>query len=241
MRGQPSGSSDGGLRRLFDAIAAQDAAAVSSLLTAAPALALEAARTGATRASPAEHFFPSIDHYAYAGDTPLHLAAAAHAPGIVRDLLARGASARVRNRRGAGPLHYAADGHPGSRRWRPEAQAEVVRILVGAGADPEAEDDRGVTPLHRAVRTRSAAAVEALLLGGASPHRKNRAGSTPLHLAVQTTGKSGSGSPQARADQAEIVRILLACGARPTDRNGTGRSVRECATAPWLRGLIDPR
>jgi hypothetical protein len=63
-------------------------------------------------------------------------------------------------------------------------------------------------PLHRAVRTRSTAAVKALLDGGADPRAKNKSGSTPMDLAKQTTGRGGSGSPAAKKEQAEIIRLL---------------------------------
>jgi hypothetical protein len=83
-----------------------------------------------------------------------------------------------------------------------------VEALLDAGADPNAIDKSGVAPLHRAVRTRSAAAVAALLDGGADPELTNKRGSTPLQLATRTTGRGGSGSPEARAEQEEIIRLL---------------------------------
>jgi ankyrin repeat protein len=79
---------------------------------------------------------------------------------------------------------------------------------VAAGADPNAVDQGGVTPLHRAVRNRCAAAVRALLDGGADARRKNKRGSTPMQLATQNTGRGGTGSPEAKAQQQEIVRLL---------------------------------
>jgi hypothetical protein len=66
----------------------------------------------------------------------------------------------------------------------------------------------GVTPLHRAVRTRCAAAVKALLEAGADPRRKNKRGSTPMLLATQHTGRGGSGSPEAKAQQELTVQLL---------------------------------
>ena len=108
---------------------------------------------------------------------------------------------------------------------------------MSVGADPNAVDRSGVAPLHRAVRTRSLAAVRALLDGGARPRQPNKSGSTPLHLAVQTTGRGGSGSPQAREQQASIVRLLLERGARVTDRDGRGREVYQAATSEWIRAL----
>jgi hypothetical protein len=100
---------------------------------------------------------------------------------------------------------------PGSRTWNPPAQAETVRCLIEAGADPDATDKSGVTPLHRAVRTRCAAAVRALLDGGADPRHTNRSGTTPMQLAIWTTGRGGSGSPESKAQQVEIVDLLERC------------------------------
>lgn len=227
------------LKALFGAIASRDRAAVSRLLARSPGLACQAAAAGATRAQAREYFFASIAHYAYAGDTPLHLAAAAHEVDIASDLLSRGANVRARNRRGAEPLHYAADGVPGSASWSPVAQAAVVRLLIRAGADPDAADRSGVAPIHRAVRTRCAAAVRALLANGADPRRQNRSGSTPLHLATQDTGRGGSGSSSARTQQAEIIRLLLDHGARPSDRSSSGKTVRECVRADWILALLE--
>jgi hypothetical protein len=70
-----------------------------------------------------------------------------------------------------------------------------------------------VTPLHRALRTRCALAVGALLDGGADVGGKNKSGATPMDLATQNTGRGGSGSPEAKAQQQEIVRLLRHHGA----------------------------
>jgi ankyrin repeat protein len=127
---------------------------------------------------------------------------------MVSDLIRRGALVTTRNRRGATPLHYAADGGPGRSAWNPAAQAETIASLVDAGADANSVADGGVTPLHRAVRNRCAAAVKALLAHGADPLRANGNGSTPTMLARQATGRSGSGSLEAKAQQAEIIALL---------------------------------
>jgi hypothetical protein len=187
---------------------AADHAAAFRLLAANPALAKARFEIGATRQSAKTYFMDEIGHYLYAGDTALHVAAAAYRQEIVQNLIATGANVRARNRRGAEPLHYAVDGMPGSRRWNPPAQAATVARLIEAGADPNATDKSGVTPLHRAVRTRCAAAVKALLEGGADPRRKNNSGSTPMLLATQNTGRGGSGSREAKAQQELIVQLL---------------------------------
>jgi ankyrin repeat protein len=95
--------------------------------------------------------------------------------------------------------------------------------------------------LHRAVRTRSAAAVEALLAGGAEPRGRNGNGSTPLHLAVQNTGRGGSGSPASREQQREIILLLLKYGARPTDRDTSGKPVLESVREDWVLEILAKR
>lgn len=200
---------------LVRAIVGGDTAAVERLLAAPGGLATARAEQGATRQSSRDFFLTGIRHYLYAGDTGLHIAAAAYRPAIARLLVDAGADHAARNRRGAQPLHYAADGSPGSPAWNPSAQAETIRPLIEAGADPNAPDRSGVMPLHRAVRNRCSASVRALLDGGADPHLPNGSGSTPMQLAGWTTGRGGSGSPAARAEQKEIVQLLEARAATP--------------------------
>jgi Ankyrin repeats (3 copies)/Ankyrin repeat len=207
---------------------------VSRRLAASPSFAIASSDVGATRQDASAFFFSEIAHYLYAGDTALHMAAAAFRRPVAELLVAHGADCRAKNRRGAEPLHYAAD----VNRWDPTAQAEMIEYLLSVGADPNALDSAGVAPLHRAVRTRSLPAVRALLDGGANPRVPNKAGSTPLHLAVQTTGRGGSGSPQARQQQTGIIRLLLERGASPTDKDGRGRQVRQAATSEWIRILL---
>jgi ankyrin repeat protein len=214
-----------------------DTAAVSRRLRACPALATMAAPTGASRQEARAFFFTSISHYLYGGDTALHMAAAAFSRPMAKLLVSHGADCRAKNRRGAEPLHYAAD----ANRWAPQAQAEVIEYLISVGADPNAVDKSGVAPLHRAVRTRSLAAVRALLDGGANPRQPNKSGSTPLHLAVQTTGRGGSGSDEARRQQAGIIKLLLERGARPTDQDMQGKPVYQAATSEWIRELLSER
>jgi ankyrin repeat protein len=194
---------DAALMTLIRAIAGRDLSRVDELLAQQPELATVALTAGATRANP-EIFLTDIRHHVYAGDTALHIAAAAAVPDLVRDLTRRGAGLDATNRRGARPLHYAVDGGAGS----PDAQRATVTALLELGSDPNATDKNGTPPLLRAVRNRCADAVDALLRGGADPHATNASGNTARDLARMTTGKGGSGSPAAKAEQARIIELL---------------------------------
>jgi ankyrin repeat protein len=207
---------------------------VSRRLAANSALATAPAEVGAARHGAPDFFFKEIAHYLYAGDTALHMAAAAFRRPLAKLLIRHGADCHARNRRGAQPLHYAAD----ANHWEPKAQAETIAYLVSVGADPNALDKSGVAPLHRAVRTRSLAAVRALLNGGANARARNKSGSTPLHLAVQATGRGGSGSEHVREQQVGIIKLLLERGASPADKDGRGKRVRQAATSEWVRILL---
>lgn len=189
-------------------LAIEEPSAAEARLVRAPALASARLARGAGREDARDFFFDAITHYVYAGDTALHLAAAAYRPELARALLARGADVRAKNRRGAEPLHYAADGHAASRGWDPARQAEVITTLIEAGADPNAIDASGVAPLHRAVRTGCSAAVRALLAGGADAAKPNKNGSTARKLATVATGRGGSGSSAAKAERDAILRVL---------------------------------
>jgi Ankyrin repeats (many copies) len=196
------------LRQLVDAIVANDDALFSKLIHVSPALATASFSQGATRQAPSPSFLKEIGHYIYSGDTALHFAAASYRHKMADKLIKAGANVRAKNRRGSEPLHAAAFGSPGSTRWDPAAQAATIACLIDAGADPNAQNMDGATPLHRAVRTRCAGAVRALLDHGANPAIVNKNGSTALNLALFTTGRPGSGSPEAKAQQQEILLLL---------------------------------
>jgi ankyrin repeat protein len=236
--GAAGGTDEGLLRALFARVASRDQAGVMRLLDEVPALAVRPLVVGASREDPQTSFLIPIRHYVYAGDTALHVAAAAHHRELTEALVDRGAAVRARNRRGAEPLHYTADGGPSPDDEDAQELREVISYLVDAGADPDATDKSGVAPLHRAVRTRSSSAVRALIDKGADPLLMNKSGSTPLHLAVQNTGKSSSGSAAAKEEQHRIIVLLLAHGARPSDLDANGKSVADAATSDWVRRLL---
>jgi hypothetical protein len=229
------------LRSFLLTIASGDGSTTLRLLAESPFLATQTVTVGATRDEARTYYFERIAHYVYAGDTALHIAAAAYQCNVALELLRRGANISARNRRGAEPLHYATDGLPGSESSNPEAQFAMVELLIRAGADPNSADTSGVAPLHRAVRTRSTAAVRALLQNRADPVVRNKHGSTPLHLAVQDTGRGGTGAKEARDEQAEIIQLLLQHGARSTHKDAAGKTVKQCASAEWVHVLLEAR
>jgi ankyrin repeat protein len=227
------------LLRFLRSIASRDDTDLGPMLESSPELAVATLRGGTTRQDANRYWFEEIRHYLYRGDTGLHVAAAAYRPAATTSLITKGADVRARNRRGAEPLHYAADGNAAAASSDQHAQRAVIEQLISAGAEPNTRDKSGVAPLHRAVRTRSASAVGALLDNGADVSLRNRQGSTPLHLAVQNTGASNSGSAEAKEQQREIIELLLQRGARATDTDAKGKTVAAAATSDWIRELLD--
>jgi len=208
-------NSDAALRRLVVAIASGDVTECSNLLADSPELARARFEvTNATRQSATDNFIAELGKYIYRGDTALHFAAAAHNEELLRQLIAGRADVRAKNRLGDEPLHAAAIGNPNANRWNPASQVATIAALVEAGADPNAVNKLGVSPLHKAVRTRCAEAVRILLASGADAAKKNKRGSNALALARTNSGRGGSGSPEAKAQQLEIIHLLERPAAR---------------------------
>ena len=215
--------------RLLDAILDDDRAKVKALLKADRDLATR-------RIEKARLYRSRIMHWVYAGDTPLHMAAAGYVLEVAKLLVAAGADVNaVGKHRWGRPLHYAADGGAGCDAKR---QVKMIDWLLAAGAEIDAQDKNGATALHRAVRTRCAAAVKRLLSAGADVTKRNKPGSTAFHLAVQDTGRGGSGSAAARAGQREIIAAFLAAGVSAKVKDGKGKTVVQCARQAWVREMV---
>ena len=131
--------------------------------------------------------------------------------GTVRQLLAKGVSSNV-------PMGF--DGRTAIHNAAKDGAAQNLADMLQAGGKPNVQDRDGNTPLHLAsmgsfssVFTDHAAAVRVLLQHGANLHRTNDAGETPLHVATHT----GVGSAHA-----DVIKALLAAGARPQQADGNG-------------------
>ena len=215
---------------IFEAVL-EKSRALSKLLSKAP-------QQAQTRADE-DHLVQSIPHWIYVGDTPLHLASAALRTDSARLLLESGADVNAQNRRGATALQYACDPRPKSGGiWNPEAQAALIDLLIQHGARVDHADKGGATALHRAVRARSTTAVRHLLKNGARVDvRLGKPGSMPLHLAVQSTGASGTAG--AAEEQLEIIRLLLAHGARPNAKDRRGRTVLDWNSSEQISSILE--
>lgn len=219
--------------RLLQAILDDDRAAVKKLLKQDSTLVAQGFQQPILYQS-------RIFHWLYVGDTTLHLAAAGYRAEIAKLLIAAGADPNsVKNHRWSGPLHYAADGFITEPDYDSRHQVKMIECLLSAGAAVNAADKNGATPLHRAVRTRSAAAVKYLLAAGADAKLRNNSGSTPFHLAVQNTGRGGSGAKAAIAAQREIIETLLAAKVSTSLKDGSGKTVLDCARSGWIRDLLN--
>jgi ankyrin repeat protein len=84
--------------------------------------------------------------------TPLHQAVRARNVAAVEVLLAHGADANARDRRGSTPLRRAVCGTgAGGTAGTSDLMVVLARLLLEHGADPDARDERG-TPVHASAR-----------------------------------------------------------------------------------------
>ncbi len=208
--------------------------------TRQPGLAQRAMRIAASRQDAEQYFLRPIQHYVYAGDTALHVAAAAYAWKLAESLVARGADTRVRNRRGAEPLHYAADGSPDADYWDPVAQSRTIEYLIAAGGDPNA--------LRQEWRRSPASSSSLSFLGrGACAHRARRGPEGHEQERLDAAAPRGAEHrPKRLSYRRREGRTApphqLAPRARHTARGPRtptrGKTVAAAASSDWIRQLL---
>ncbi len=145
--------------------------------------------------------------------TPLMIASSNGCTSLIRRLLSAGVDPNRRNVDGSSALTFAARGN----------QAEAARLLLASGARVDSPDKLGRTPLHYAAANGSAALAKLLISKGAAASAVDAAGATPLHLAARYSGNG------------ETIRSLLLAGARPTRKDGRGKTPRDLAASRGYR------
>jgi ankyrin repeat protein len=175
--------------------------------------------------------------------TALHAAAKGAYPAIVERLAAAGADVNVAG--GGFPLEPPTDATPlcivrwhyGNARGRfwlekPKDPAllvryeDTVRVLIDRGADPKIPCGGGEVLLVSASQNVMVEIVKQLLRGGADPNQGDVSAASPLHATVK----------HCYDDTPEVVRILLAAGARPVTRDQDGKTVVEALLRLWPAG-----
>ena len=159
------------------------------------------------------------------GWTPLYLAFERnekHQLGVVKALIAGGASVHERSTGTDTALHTAA--YHGKT-------PEVIQVLLDAGANPTDRNEYGVTPTYDAASNENLAVLEALLAAGGTVIDAIHNGRTPLHSAANFN------------DNPAVTERIIAEGANLEARDSWGRtSLHEAAgyenTAPAIRVLL---
>ena len=181
----------------------------------------------------------------YQGDTALHVAAAASRTRLVRDLVAAGAGRRrprtvAAHGRCTTPSTVGRARRTGTRPRRPTRS----RTLLALGADPDAADKNGTVPLLRAVRNRCRDRGGGAAGRRCRPARTNGPARTRSTSPAWTTGRGGSGSPEAREQQARIVARSPPWRHPRGDAHGrspTTRALRRRAAGRGARGWWSQR
>jgi hypothetical protein len=110
----------------------------------------------------------------WSGNTPLHEAAKAGRPAVMKLLLKKGADPNARNREGKTPLFGV-------------SKRDCVKLLVSSGCDVNLEDHWGNTALTE--QWWDLDVLKSLLDAGANPNSPNRNGVSPLQRAVASAEK----------------------------------------------------
>ena len=152
-------------------------------------------------------FGARIDDVNSDGQSALMLAAQNGSEETVKALLAAGANATIKDKKGMTTLMYVQP-----RYFRNEVGA-MIAALIAAGAKLEEVDDDGRTALIVAANDRSPMKLKALIDTGASLDARDKNGRTALITAIE--------SPDSRVDKASY---LVTAGADTSIKNNNGET-----------------
>jgi adenosylhomocysteine nucleosidase len=201
-------------QELIDAVAADDAARVTALLTDDPALASARDRDGVS----------ALMLSRYRSDRATTDALLAVDPDLdVFEATALGYLDRLRERLEEDPSRataFSPDGFTALHFAAFFGKAEVARALLAAGAavDTYSENDLLVQPLHSAASGLHHEVCRLLIAAGADVNAKQRHGYTPLHAAAES-------------GDAELVELFVSAGADPLAVRDDGETPAETAEA----------
>ncbi|MEQ2007286.1 MAG: ankyrin repeat domain-containing protein [Limisphaerales bacterium] len=132
-------------------------------------------------------------------------------------LLVAGADARQTNAAGQTPVHLLALRKDSPHSVHVSRLEVIVAMMVARGASLDAKDTEGHTALHLAAKAGRVAMAHALLQQGADPKLPLPGGGSVVALALQ--------QPWPFDGVAELVRLLVANGAKVDERDTNGQTV----------------
>ncbi|KAM9250323.1 B-cell lymphoma 3 protein [Cariama cristata] len=161
-----------------------------------------------------------LDVYNRLRQTPLHLAVITGQPGLVRLLLAHGASPMALDRLGRTAAHLACESRS------PRCLRELLRPGPRGGPDLQARNYEGLTPLHVAVSSGARESVLLLLEHGADVDAVDiKSGRSPLLHAVES-------------NSLEMAELLIQRGASVNAQSYAGCTALHAAAGRGLLGVL---
>jgi len=129
------------------------------------------------------------------GETPLLIASKSGKPHIIKKLISKGASTKIKNNTGNNALHIASS----------NGNYKILELLVDLGFDINEPNPHGGTPLILAIKGQHLATVRSLIKLGANVNLSPKTAISPLSKAI---------------DNETIASLLIDTGAKiPTDKD----------------------
>lgn len=137
---------------------------------------------------------------------------------IFRNIASRGGDLnKSMNPSGETPLHLASS----------LMNSNLLKSLLEAGAQPASTTRSGATALHAAITAGRAENVKLLLAAGADPGAEDATSNAPLHFSVRLE------------DPVEIVKMLLAAGAKAYHRNSQQKTSVDIAEKKGMTACLE--